>query len=471
MNELRKNLLWLASFYGMPTQQGAVNVEDLQNKLIQIRDSMKTLQNAADAESRDLNDDEQKQFDDLDLTFQATEREIERRNKLAALEVKLAVPQPRKTAPEPDEEDLAAQRTAALGSRARVTGGELVGASKGTGGWRSFGEFMVGIRKAVGGKVDPRLYNAPATFGSETNADGGYAIPPDFRAAIMKLVEAEDSVLPMTDRQTTSSNQITVPVDAATPWGASGPNANWIDEGTDITLSKPALTTLTVKAYKLAVLVPMTDELLEDAPSMSNYLTSKVPDKFVSAINTAIISGNGTGKPTGMMNSASKITQAAESAQGAGTIVAKNIIKMWSRMYAPLRQRAVWFINQDCEQQLLLLAMPGTAPQVPLFMPPGGLSDRPYATIMGRPVMSLEACSTVGTEGDIILAAPQSYLTVTKTSGMRQDVSMHVYFASDHQAFRFIFRLGGQSWWAGALTRQNGGNTLSNIITLNSTRT
>lgn len=448
----------------------AIKIEDLQNKLMKLRDSAAAIQATADAESRDLTEAEQNDFDNIMEAFAATEKEIERRNKLGELENKLAAPEPRASIP-PDAPPAALERPQAA---PRVTGGDFNGAGRGTWGWRTLGEFANGVRKASRGIVDPRLVaNAPASFGSEaTNADGGYALPPDFRADIMTLVQSEESLLSLTDQQVTSSNQMTVPMDSTTPWATSGgPQAAWTDEGVDIALSKPALGTLTVKAYKLASIVPMTDELLEDAGAMSNYLRTKVPQKFTSAINTALISGNGTGKPQGILNSPSKVTVAAESGQGAGTVVAKNITKMWGRLYAALRSGAVWLINQDVEQQLQMLAMPGTAPQVPLYVPPGGFSEAPYGRLFGRPVMPFEACSAVGTEGDIILTNPKSYLSVLKSSGLRQDVSIHAYFLSDVTAFRFVMRVGGQSWWGGALTRQNGSNTLTNIVTLNSTRT
>jgi hypothetical protein len=41
---------------------------------------------------------------------------------------------------------------------------------------------------------------------------------------------------------------------------------------------------------------------------------------------------------------------------------------------------------------------------VPVYLPPGGLSHAPFGTLMGRPVMPLEFCETLGTEGDIVLA-------------------------------------------------------------------
>jgi hypothetical protein len=41
---------------------------------------------------------------------------------------------------------------------------------------------------------------------------------------------------------------------------------------------------------------------------------------------------------------------------------------------------------------------------VPVYLPPGGLSESPYAILKGRPVIPVEYCATLGTVGDIILA-------------------------------------------------------------------
>lgn len=99
------------------------------------------------------------------------------------------------------------------------------------------------------------------------------------------------------------------------------------------------------------------------------------------------------------------------------------------------------------------------------YLPPGGLSDRPYATLMGRPMIPVEWCPTLGTQGDIILADLAQYVTISK--GMVEtDVSMHLRFDYDEMAFRLIFRIDGQPWWASPLTPYQGSNTQSCFVTL-----
>ena len=450
-------------------------LDTLNMKLGELAEKSKVIQNVADAESRGLNAAEMKELEDIKNEFDATESEIRARASSNEMEDRIrALQQPAQRVTQPDDlpETEPQARQLARPYGAGVTGGLPVGTSKSSLGFRSMGEWALAASRTKNGKPDMRILNAPSTFGQEgVNEDGGFAVPPDFRQNIMKQVLAEDSLMSRCDQQTTSGNSLTLPLDTATPWQTSGGVVpSWVGEGGTIAQTKPKLGSLETKLHKLAALVPITEELMQDVSAMTSWLTSKVPEKFVSFINDVIINGDGVAKPLGMLNAASKVTVAAEAGQGAGTVVAKNVLNMWARSYGPHRQNAVWLVNQDVEPQLQALVMPGATPSFPAYLPPGGLSGAPYATLLGRPVISLEACQALGTEGDIILAIPNQYLVVLKGQ-MRTDVSMHLYFDTDHTAFRFVMRVGGQSYWPSAIARKHGSNTLSPIVTLNSTRT
>lgn len=448
-------------------------IETLHLRLGNIAEESKVIQNIADAEGRPLSSEEMNKLDELKVEFNSLENEVRARATANEMDDRIqALAQPNQRRAKPADIDEGGEEEQ---PRQRVTGGFKVGATKGTFGFISMGEWATAAMRTKAGKQDQRIMNAPTSFGSEgINEEGGFAVPPDFRAAILKSILEEDSLLSMCDQQTTTSNSLSLPLDHISPWNTSdGVQANWVGEGSTITQSKPKLGALDTKLHKLAALVPMTEELLSDAASMSRWLTSKVPEKFTSAINEALINGNGIGKPLGMLSAACKVTVAATANAAANTVKAQNITDMWARAYGKMRRNAVWFINQDVEAQLQTMVMPGTSPSFPAYLPPGGLSNAPYATLLGRPIITLEACQALGTEGDIILAIPNQYLVVTKggNSGLRTDVSMHLYFDSDHTAFRFIIRIGGQSYWPSAVARAHGSNTLSPIITLNSTRT
>lgn len=448
-------------------------LEQLHVRLGEIAEECKVLQNIADNEKRALTAEEVAKLDDYKREFDAVEREVKTRAAANEMDDRLvALSQPNRRQTSDDLEPVNSDEQ----ERPRITGGLPSGSSKSSFGFRSLGEFAIAARKTRNGKGDLRILNAPTTFGQEgINEDGGFAVPPDFRQNIMKQILGEESLMSMCDQQTTTSNSLSLPLDTTTPWQTSGGVIpQWVGEGGTITGTKPRLGGLETKLNKLAALVPVTEELMQDVTSLTSWLSSKVPEKFTSFLNDVIITGDGVAKPQGMLNSAAKITVAAEAGQGANTVVAKNIVNMYARSYGPLRRNGVWLINQDVEPQLQTLVMPGASPSFPAYLPPGGLSAAPYATLLGRPVIPIEACSALGTEGDIMFVIPNQYLIVLKAGpggGMRTDVSMHLYFDSDHTAFKFVMRVGGQSYWPSPVARKNGSNTLSPIVTLNSTRT
>ena len=224
-----------------------------------------------------------------------------------------------------------------------------------------------------------------------------------------------------------------------------------------------------IPVHKLACLVPVTEEQMEDGPLIDSYLNRKVPDKLDWMISDAIINGNGTGKPLGILDAAAGGTVAeTRTATAAQVVLHDDILGLWGHLYAPWRMNSVWLINPAVEEKLNILAYSGApaATGTPIYMPPGGLSATPYATLMGRPVIPHQACAAAGSKGDIILADFNQYLSVTKTSGMRSDVSIHMYFDTDQVAFRFIIRVGGEPWWDEVVSANNGTYNQSAFVTL-----
>ncbi len=343
----------------------------------------------------------------------------------------------------------------------------------GRGGFKSFGEFAQAVHAHyTGGRGESvdRLRNAASTYGNEgTGADGGFTVFPEFRRELWQKVMGADNLLTLCDQLQTGSNNLTVPKDETTPWQTTGGiQCYWESEGNQATASKPALEMATYRLNKLFALVPVSEELLSDGPGLESWLRSKAPIKIRSKTNTALIRGTGAGQPLGILNAGCLVSVAKETSQPADTVRFANIVKMWSRMYAECRRNAVWLINQDIEPQLLQMAFdPAATSKVPVYLPANGVSGSPYATLMGRPVMPISACSTLGDQGDIFLADMSQYMALTKAGeNIRTDVSMHLYFDQDLQAFRFIFRVDGRPWWGSTITPENGTNTLSCFVTL-----
>jgi HK97 family phage major capsid protein len=434
---------------------------------------------AADAERRDLSTEERTTLSNNTAEVERLEGEIGLRQGVLNQSAMLATARGRRTAPEETPGDAAARQQDDAGGtaptnaapRTRTPGLATVPAqpnatAAGTWGFRNFGDYALAVARgsARGASPDRRLTNAAATTFSQESvgADGGFMVPPDFLATLTQRIFAEDSLLGRCDQQTCSGNTFSAPVDETTPWGTGGIKAYWESEASAISQSKPQLREINVRLHKLASLVPVTEEMLEDAGMIDGYLRSKMPEAIDWSVSMGITWGTGVGQPLGFMRSGALVTVAAENAQTADTINATNVVKMLARLPTRSRQNAVWLIHPDAEPQLPLM----TIGQQPVYMPPGGLADAQYGRLLGRPVIPHQVCETVGDLGDIMLVDLSQYLAARKAAGIRLQTSMHLWFDQDLMAFKATLRLAGQPWWSAAIAQRDGSNTMSPFVTL-----
>lgn len=445
---------------------------------VEITEASTSILNRAEAEKRDLTEAEQKEVDGLTDEFDGLERQINIRVRVAAMSSRLSAPRGRLTEPDPAEDDPQNPNNPGLRNSGPQRPAPRVPATvitaRGTGGFHNFGDFALAVRRASfkeNPQVDARLQNAAlSTYGNEgTGADGGFTVPPDYRSEILTKAFGEDSLIARTDQLRTAGNSITLPTDETTPWDSSGGiQAYWVGEAGTKTQSKPIFGETSIKLHTLAVLVPVTEELLEDSPAMGSYLGRKAPEKIDFKVSNAIVRGTGAGMPLGFLNSPSLVTVSKESGQAADTINATNAVKMLGRLPTASRATAAWLIHPDAEVQLPLM----TIGQQPVYLPPGGLRDAPFGSLLGRPVIPHQVAETVGDLGDIMLVDLQQYLTAVKTgngrdaNGIKQDVSIHLWFDQDAVAFRFTLRVAGAPWWAAPITQRDGSNTQSPFVVL-----
>ena len=486
----------------MTIRNEADPIEVYQQRLQDLRNEMAAIVATAEEDNaRDLTEDEMTQIAHIRAEFDDVEKQLKARSLIVAADHRvgeaMTIGQPTGRVTQPDgapvdpepepEPDPAPAPTprqpTAQGAapsatrprwdtRARVEPQPINHAERGRNGFRHVGDFCMSVRNAyVSGmrNIDERLRirgAAATTFGTEgTGADGGFAVPPEFRRDIVTKVFAEDSLIARTDLNETASNTFHTVKDETTPWQTTGGiQAFWEGEAAAMTQSKPQLTPSGVRLHKLTALVAVTDEMLEDAVSLESHIRTKAPEKIDFKLSNGIFDGTGAGQPQGILSSPSLVTVAKEAGQSADTLVFKNISKMYSRMYAPCRMNAVWLINQDIEEQLDELNHPGDSR--PVYMPANGLAGAPHGTIKGRPVVPHEVCKTLGDKGDIILADLSKYMSVQKTTGLRAETSIHLWFDQDLTAFKFVLRVAGQPWWNTAITPFNGSNTLSCFVAL-----
>jgi HK97 family phage major capsid protein len=337
--------------------------------------------------------------------------------------------------------------------------------------FRSFGEQLMAIRRhATTGDLDMRL-RAPAGMGETDPSAGGFPVQVDFAQTILQRIYDMGEIASRVFRLhiSTTANGIKIPgIDetsrvTGSRWG--GVQAYWLGEGDPISATRPKFRLIELDLKKLGALWYVTDELMQDASMLTGIANEAFAQELMFFTEDSVVRGTGAGMPQGILNCNALITVPIEKGQAAKTIVYQNLLNMWARMWARSRLNAVWFINQDVEPQLYAVnQVIGTA-GVPVYLPPGGISEKPYATLFGRPVIPIEYANTLGTPGDIMLLDLTQFVMVDKNA-MKQMSSIHVRFTTDEMTFRITYRVDGQSIWQSALTPYQGTNTKSPFIVL-----
>jgi HK97 family phage major capsid protein len=242
--------------------------------------------------------------------------------------------------------------------------------------------------------------------------------------------------------------------------------AYWVAEAAALTGSRPKFRPIEMKLNKLIGLYYATDELLRDAVALSAVATEAFTEEFGFKIDDAIVRGTGAGMPLGFLNAGALVTVTKETGQAAATILAENIMKMWSRMLPQSLDTAAWFINQECWPQLFQLSLAVGTGGIPLFLPAGQFNNAPNGTLLGKPIIPIEQASALGTAGDINFCDLGQYLLIEDAGGIQAASSIHVLFLTDEMTFRWTLRTNGQPKQVAPITPYKGSAALSPFVTL-----
>lgn len=316
-------------------------------------------------------------------------------------------------------------------------------------------------------KIERRAAGLNETIGS----DGGFFVGTDMSTDLIKAVHDTGVLIDRCRRIPISAGSNSVKINGVNETSRvagsrqGGITATWLNEGGTKSDSTPEYRQIEIKLNKLTGLCYLTDELLQDAAALEAVVKADFANEFGFMVDDAIFQGTGAGMPLGILNSPALVTVAKETGQANTTIVAENIEKMYSRMWAKSLPNSAWPINQDCWPQLFQLRHAVGTGGVPVFMPPNGLSGSPFGDLMGRPILPIEQAATLGTKGDIMFVDFTQYLLAEK-GGIDTASSIHVRFVYDETTLRFVLRIGGLPSWNSALTPYKGTNTQSPFVAL-----
>ncbi len=398
---------------------------------------MTALFDTAEADGRAFTEDEQAKYDTAETEFNRLKAAKETADALASRAV-IVQPDPD---PDPDPDPEPASNAAARSQQ--IVAGDAVSTQRP---YARLGDMLQDVARAKNGISEAMDRLVKASLNTETGADGNFLVPPDFIGGLLEQAMLLSQLYSRATELPINGNTANIPaVDETSRADGSrfgGIQVFWVREGGEGTYKQPKFRNLDLKLSKLMGLVSITDEMLEDSALLTSWVQTAFPAEMAFSLDQAVYDGDGNGKPLGIMNSGALVTVAKEGGQTADTIVYENLIKMWARMPASRMARAVWFVTQQALEQFPLMNLSVGTGGAPVYLPPGGASESPYSSILGRPVVPVEQAAELGDLGDIVLADMTDYVAIVK-GGLKTASSIHVDFDKAKTSFRFIRRVNG----------------------------
>lgn len=335
-------------------------------------------------------------------------------------------------------------------------------------GFNSLGEFA----RAIWHKQPPRteamqaklagLKEITNAYSSIDPATGGFLIPETMRSEILSLALEQSIVRSRATVITMQSLTQSVPfVDVTTHVGSlfGGMVWYWTPESGTIQTSEAKFGRVKLEANKLTGAAAVPNELFQDAPALTSWLTAAIPQGLAFYEDDAFLNGNGVDKPLGVLQGPAVVSVTRDVASEVNT---SDIVNMYSRMLPQSLGRAVWVVNQTVLPSLLTLTIDvGTGGSAVGIV---NIAGSPFMTILGRPILITEKVPALGTASDINFIDFGYYLL-----GDRQAVSIesssHNRFLEDETSLKVIERVDGRPWMQSAITPKNG-STLSPYVRL-----
>jgi HK97 family phage major capsid protein len=330
-----------------------MNAIELRQKNAALYDQMKVITDKASAEKRSLNADERPKWDAMWTEFEQNRKTIDTEERMEeaakTLETRSEGPKGGKKA-EPGQDPVPEKRSKYATEEYRAA-------------------FFDYIRS---GNTDKLREMRAQTEG--TGSQGGVLVPVTLDKKIINLL-SELNVVRAASTVIVTENQEDIPV-----VGSHG-SAGWTAEGGATVESDEAFGKVSLKANKADTMILISEELLSDSVfDLEAYLAGEFARRFSVIEEAAFISGDGVGKPNGILTTSTIKNSSTTAASNA--IAADDIKNMFFSLAPQYRKNASWLLSDSV---IKLIAMIKDSYGQYMWTP--GLSNGQEDKLLGRPVM------------------------------------------------------------------------------------
>lgn len=245
-----------------------------------------------------------------------------------------------------------------------------------------FHTLLVGMKS----KNMDMIHKAADPQNEGTDADGKYLVPAITQPRILELIPTFGQARQFMNAFPMSGNETNIPKEL------TNPTAYWVNENAQITDSKAQLGVITMTPKKLAALVTLTNEILQDANvNFGQYIIKKIAQAFGTAEDSQFFAG--TGSPmNGVFKSTNTFGGVEETpTSNVNSLIYQNFLNCMANVDQNYLMNAAWYLHRSIMPYVW--GMEDTTGRL-VFQPATG--NLP-ATLLGIPVVWVESAPTATT--------------------------------------------------------------------------
>ena len=216
-----------------------------------------------------------------------------------------------------------------------------------------------------------------------SRATSGVNLPPEVSQEIWGSTLEASAVMQ-------ASRQISLPGSGVSiPIVTGDAEAGWVAETENKPVSRPTLANKTITPYKLAVIVPFSDEFRRDIPALYAELVRRLPSALGKKFDQTVYASSGApGSNFDQLGGADALVVD-------GTATYADLVAVYNAIAAEGGDLSAWIARPEL-QGLLLSATDGFGR--PLFTPDATTSSR-VGSMLGRPIFGTRATMLAGDTG------------------------------------------------------------------------
>ena len=263
-----------------------------------------------------------------------------------------------------------------------------------------------------------------------TDSKGGYLVPDEFERTLIQALEEHNIMRQISRVIRTSSGDLQIPV------VATQGTAAWVDEAGKIPFSDGTFGQVLLSAYKLATMIKVSHELLNDSAfPLESFIAQDFGRRIGVLEEEAFVTGNGTKKPTGVLQDA----QVGKTTASATAITFDDVMDLYHSLKSPYRNKAV-FVTNDLTVKALRKLKDSNGQY--LWQPSlvAGTPD----TVLGRPVYVSSFFPQIEAGAKVMAFGDFSYYWIADRTGRTFERLNELFAQTDQVGFKATQRVDGK---------------------------